>query len=121
MTSEEKKAILLLKAIIFNYHGIDEDERAILDETATEMDASKELEWANDFVAQDYYSAFERGQQYLDPIMHQFDKAKRLEYLSRVWEANNLKGYISEMEATAMLKLAQDWQIENELISMIKG
>jgi len=37
-----------------------------------------------------------------------------------VWKANNKKGYITEMEATAMLKLAKDWQVENELIEMVK-
>jgi hypothetical protein len=47
-------------------------------------------------------------------------KTTRLYYLSSVWNANNRKGYISEMEAIAMLKLAQDWQIERELLDMIR-
>jgi uncharacterized tellurite resistance protein B-like protein len=49
------------------------------------------------------------------------DKDKRLSYLDMVWKATNQKGYISEMEATAMLKLAKDWQIEGELIAMVRG
>ena len=93
MTSEEKKAFLLLKSIIFNYHGIDEDEQAILDETAETMDAQEELKWANEFIAIDYYSAFERGQDFLNPIMSKFDKEKRLDYLSRVWETNQQKQF----------------------------
>jgi len=121
MTSEEKKAFILLKCIIFSYHGIDEDEQEILNESAEKLDAQAELAWANAFVEEDYYNAFERGQSYLLPIMTAMDKDKRLDYLSKVWEANNQKGYISEMEATAMIRLAQDWQIENELIEMIKG
>ncbi len=121
MTSEEKRAFILLKSIIFNFHGIDEDEQEILDETAEELDASEELAWAHNFIAEDYYDAFERAQEFLDPIMLKLDKDKRLDYLSKVWTANNQKGYISEMEATAMIKLAQDWQIENELIEMIKS
>ncbi|TAE04064.1 MAG: hypothetical protein EAZ97_00670 [Bacteroidetes bacterium] len=121
MTSEEKKAFLLLKLIIFSYHGIDEDEQAILDETAQNLDAQAELEWANEFIAADYYNAFERAQSFLEPIMENLDKDKRLDYLSKVWNANNQKGYISEMEATAMIKLAQDWDIEEELIEMIKS
>ncbi len=121
MTSEEKKAFLLLKSIIFNFHGIDEDEQAILDEAASRLDADNELQWANEFLAEDYYSAFDRAQEFLDPIMKDFDKPKRLDYLSQVWDANNLKGYISEMEATAMIRLAQSWEIETELIDMIKN
>jgi hypothetical protein len=37
-----------------------------------------------------------------------------------VWESNKKKGYISEMEATALLKLAKDWQIEDDFVEMIK-
>jgi hypothetical protein len=36
-----------------------------------------------------------------------------------VWKANDLKGYITEMEATAMLKLAKDWSVEKELIDLV--
>ena len=46
MTSEEKKALLLLKSVIFHYHGLDEDEQKILDETAKQLDAQEELKWA---------------------------------------------------------------------------
>jgi hypothetical protein len=36
-----------------------------------------------------------------------------------VWQSNNLKGYVTEMEATAMLKLAKDWNVERELIELV--
>ncbi|MDN5204014.1 hypothetical protein QQ008_21665 [Fulvivirgaceae bacterium BMA10] len=121
MSSEEKQAYLLLKSVIFHYHGLDEDEQRILDETAEELGAHKELEWANEFIAEDYHSAFDRAREYLNKIFIKFDKTKRLSYLDMVWKANNQKGYITEMEATAMLKLAKDWEIENELISMVRG
>jgi uncharacterized tellurite resistance protein B-like protein len=120
MTSEEKKAFLLLKSVIFHYHGLDEDEQKNLDETAKEYDAEEELVWANEFIANDYISAFERAREYLSNVIGKFDKEKRLSYLDMVWKANNQKGFITEMEATAMLKLAKDWGIENELIEMVK-
>jgi hypothetical protein len=120
MTSEEKKAFLLLKSVIFHYHGLDEDEQKILEETARKFDALSELDWANDFIASDYISAFERAREYLNHVIGRMDKEKRLSYLDMVWKANNQKGYITEMEATAMLKLAKDWEIENELIEMVK-
>ncbi|HBH24028.1 MAG TPA: hypothetical protein DDY13_11475 [Cytophagales bacterium] len=120
MTSDEKKAFLLLKSVIFHYHGLDEDEQRLLDETAREFDAEEELKWANEFIATDYISAFERAREYLNKVIGRLDKNRRLEYLDQVWKANNRKGYITEMEATAMLKLAKDWQVENELIELVK-
>ncbi len=120
MTSEEKKALFLLKSVIFHYHGLDEDEQKILDETAKQLDAQDELKWANEFISKDYLSAFERAREYLNETIGNYDKSIRLEYLDQVWQANNKKGYITEMEATAMLKLAKDWHVENELIEMVR-
>lgn len=121
MTSEEKKAFLLLKAVIFHYHGLDEEEKRILEDTAKSMGAESELKWATHFIEEDYYNAFDRARAFLNQVMSKLDKGKRLYYLSSVWNANNRKGYISEMEAIAMLRLAQDWQIERELLEMVRN
>ena len=121
MTSEEKKSFLLLKSVIFHYYGLDEDEQAILDETAIKLSAFDELEWANEFIAKDYYTAFERAREYLWSVLNTLDKKARLHYLSMIWEANNDKDYISEIEATTMLKIAKDWEIESDFIGMIKS
>ncbi len=120
MTSEEKKAFFLLKSVIFHYHGLDEDEQQILDETAEEYDAQDELDWAYDFIEEDYYTAFERAREYLTTVMMTYSEEKRLENLSSVWNANMKKGYISEMEAMAILKLAKDWGVEAGLMSMVR-
>ncbi|HLF33060.1 MAG TPA: hypothetical protein VI583_02410 [Cyclobacteriaceae bacterium] len=120
MTSEEKQAFLLLKSIIFHYHGLDEDEQKILDETAKKLDAYEELKWANQFIAQDYITAFERAREYLNESIGKYDRESRLHYLDLVWKANNRKGYITEMEATAMLKLAKDWGVEKDLIELVR-
>jgi hypothetical protein len=37
-----------------------------------------------------------------------------------VWEAAKSKGYISEMEATAILKLAKDWAVQKDLLKLIR-
>lgn len=121
MSSEEKKAFLLLKSVIFHYHGLDEDEQKILDETARDLDAVNELQWANEFISKDYLTAFERARDYLNEVIKPLSKDRRLTILDMVWKANNQKGYITEMEATAMLKLAKDWKIENELILLVRG
>ncbi|MTI39618.1 hypothetical protein [Fulvivirga lutimaris] len=120
MTSEEKKAYLLLKSVIFHYHGLDDDERENLDATADELDGHEELEWANEFIAKDYFNSFERAREYLNDVVGDYPKEKRVMYIDMVWQANNLKGYVTELEATAMLKLAKDWNVEAELIEFIK-
>ncbi len=121
MNPEEKKAFMLLKALIFHYHGLDEDEEKILKETANDLDAHQELTWANAFISQDYISAFERSREFLNKVIGRLEKQKRVDHLIAVWEDNNKKGYLTEMEATAMLTLARDWSVEKELLKKVKN
>ena len=110
---------MLLKAVIYHYHGLDEMEKIDLEETAARLGAESELKWALDFVAKDYITAFDRARDYLNDIIGDYVKDKRIELIHMVWQSNNLKGYVTEMEATAMLKLAKDWNVEKELIEMV--
>ena len=121
MNPEEKKALILLKALIFHYHGLDEDEEKILIETADDLDAQDELIWAKAFISQDYLSAFERSREFLSKVFGKLDKKLRVTHLITVWEDNNKKGYLTEMEATAMLTLARDWGIEKDLLKRVKS
>lgn len=116
---EEKKVHMLLKSVIFHYHGLDEQEKEDLDRTAVELNAEEEYRWAMDFVASNYVTAFDRARTYLNDIIGDFEKGKRIELINMVWQANNLKGYVTEMEATAMLKLAKDWNVQKELINLV--
>lgn len=120
MTSEEKKAYLLLKSVIFHYHGLDEDEKENLKETAEKLNGHEELAWANEFIAEDYFNSFERARDYLNEVVGDYAKEKRVELIEMVWQANNLKGYVTELEATAMLKLAKDWKVEEDLMNIIR-
>lgn len=120
-SQQDKKNFLLLHAVIFHYHGLDEDEKRILEEISREMEADDELAWAIEFISLDYFSAFDRAREYLMRAAVDYDKEKKLYYLSRVWEANNIKGYITEMEATALLRLAKDWDLEKELIAIVRS
>lgn len=110
---------MLLKSVIFYYHGLDEEEKSDLDRTADELDAHAEYKWALDFISQDYITAFDRARVYLNDIITDYSKDKRIELVHMVWQANNLKGYVTEMEATAMLKLAGDWHVQKELIELV--
>lgn len=118
-TEEEKRVYMLLKAVIFHYHGLDEEEKNDLINTANELDAQDEYKWALEFVAIDYITAFDRARSFLNEIIGDFSKEKRIELINMVWQANNLKGYVTEMEATAMLKLAKDWNVQKELIELV--
>jgi uncharacterized tellurite resistance protein B-like protein len=118
--NEEKKSLMLLKAIIFHYHGLDEDEEKSLYRSAGELNAHEELKWAFDFIAEDYISAFERTRAYMSDNMKSIEKYKRLQFINLTWEANSEKGYITEMEATAMLKIAKDWEVDQELIALVQ-
>lgn len=119
ITSEEKKVYMLLKSVIFYYHGLDELEKLDLDKTSEELGAADEYKWAIDYIAQDYVTAFERARAYLNNIIGDYPKEKRVELINMVWRANNLKGYVTEMEATAMLKLAKDWNVQKEFIQLV--
>ena len=120
MTSEEKKAYMLLKSVIFHYHGLDEDEMMELSRTADELQAHDELAWANNFISEDYFNSFERARTYLNEFMQEHPLGKRVEYIEMVWQANELKGYVTEFEAASIIKLAKDWNVEDQLQQFIK-
>ena len=119
MSQQEKRVYMLLKAVIYYYHGLDEPERKDLEETAARLDAEPEHKWAIDFIAKDYVTAFERARVYLNDIIGDYPKEKRIELINMVWQSNNVKGYVTEMEVTAMLRLSKDWNVEQELIALV--
>lgn len=119
MTVQEKQVYMLLKTVIFSYHGLDEHEKKELEKTAVDLSAEEELKWALDFIAEDFVTAFERARTYLNEIIGDYPKKERISLINMVWESNNVKGYVTEMEATAMLKLAKDWNVEKELIELV--
>jgi hypothetical protein len=119
MSSEEKKIFLLLQSIIFQYHGLDDAEQQLLQQSAEELQGREELNWAQEFIAEDYLTAFDRARAFLQGV--ELEAEKKLDYLYQVWLSNNAKGYITEMEATAMLRLARDWKLEGELVQRVRG
>ena len=117
--SEDNKVYMLLKSVIFHYHGLDDAEKVELEKTAMELNAYSEYQWALDFISKDFITAFDRARDYLNNIIGDYPKKKRVELITMVWEANNKKGYVTEMEATAMLRLARDWNVKEELIGLV--
>lgn len=120
MTSEQKKALLLLNSVIFNYHGLDEEEQRILEDTAQGLEAASELIWVQDFIQQDPLTSFDRAREYFKGTILTYDKDTQISFIKAVWEGANKKGHITEMEAMAILKLAKDWGVQKELLSMVR-
>ena len=121
MDSFTKKAIILLKSLIFHYHGLDQEERSMLEAAAKKLRAESEMEWANEFIAEDYLSAFERSREFLTKVFSGMKAEDRLKYLLESWEENFKKGYVTEMETTAILTLSKDWNVEKEFLDRVKG
>lgn len=116
MEEESKKAIMLLKSLILHYHGLDEEEKEILEAAAKKYDAWSEMEWANSFIASDYLSAHDRAREFLLKVFLKMSEKERLDYLKEIWEENYEKGYVTEMETTALLNFAKDWEIESQFM-----
>ena len=121
MTSDQKKALLLLNAVIFNYHGLDEEEQKILEDISINLDGKTELEWVQGFVEQDVTTLFERAREYFKNTISTYDKETKVSYLNSVWEGTNKKGHITEMEAMAILKLAKDWGVQRDFLNLVRG
>ena len=121
MSEIEKKAFMLLKSVIFHYHGLDDDEIQNLKDTADELDAHEALEWSLEFISRDHMTSFERAREHLNKIVGDLPKSKRVNFIHLVWKANLEKGYITEMEATAMLKFAHDWNVHQDLLTLVRG
>lgn len=119
MTTEEKKAYFLLKAAIFNYHGLNNDEKADLEDSASRLNGREELKWANDFISEDYYNFFTRARQYLYEVIKNYPMEKRINYINTVWQANSLKGFVTELEASAMIRFAEDWGVKDHLMTLV--
>ena len=120
LSSDEKKVFLLLKSVVFYYHGLDEEEKVMLNETAEKIDGEAEMDWAISFVSKDYLNSFERAREFLKPLMKTIKKEKVVAFLWDVWQANDKKGYTTEMEASAMIRLARDWGIDYEIRDLIR-
>jgi hypothetical protein len=120
MSSEQKKAFLLLKFVVFNYHGLDANEKAILENTAQELNAIEELNWAKEFISTDPASSFDRARTFFTKTISTYDMETKLSYLNSVWNATNIKGFVSEIEAMTMLKLAKDWGIQKALLDLVR-
>lgn len=121
MDSSHKKALLLLKAIIFLYHDFTDEEKELLEKASISLDAKEELTWAMDFINEDIYTAYERTRDYLKKALQNENEFQKVAYLYDVWTATNQKGFITEMEALAMIKLARDWGVESNFIKTVRN
>lgn len=121
MNSEHKKALLLIKAIIFYYHKLNQEEINMLEETAAELDAADELAWTYDFINSDFPSSTARARTYLKENLSDWSQDEKFNVLKAVWHDTEKKGYITEIEAVTMLKISKDWSLESKLIALARS
>lgn len=88
---------------------------------AMQIGGEDEMKWANDFIAEDYLSAFERSREFLSKVFLKMDSSDRIKYLIESWEENFKKGYVTEMETTAILTLSKDWNVSREFLDQVKS
>lgn len=121
MNSEQKKALLLIKAIIFYYHKLNQEEADLLAQTAQDLDAKEALSWTYEFINSDFPTSTSRARAYLIENLTNTSKEEKFEILKTVWEDNEKKGYISEIEAVTMLKISKDWGLESQLLALARS
>lgn len=128
MTQEEKEALLLLEYVIFRYHGFDENERKRLESDANQLNAQKELERVYRFVddlleknQQSEVSVFEAALQRIHDVFSTHTEDRRLSYVIQVWNANKSKGYVTEIEAIAMLKVAKALGVQRGFVEYVRN
>ena len=111
---------MLLKSLIFHFHGLDDDEKEMLEAAAVRLEAVDEMNWANSFISQDYMSAFERSREFLMKIFMKMNEKERVQHLLESWEENYAKGYVTEMETTAMFTLSKDWNVDKAFLGLVQ-
>ena len=118
---EKKRGIMLLKALVFHYHGLDHDERKLLEDYARDNDGYDELSWSMEFISKDYLSAFDRAREFLKKVFLKLDEKERLKCILEVWEDNHKKGYVTEMETMAIINIAKDWMVHKDFLIAVNS
>lgn len=121
MESDLKKALILLKALIFHYHGMDHDEQKLLIGFVDEIEGKDEYDWAIKFISSDYMSAYDRAKEYFKKTIILRPPEERLHFLLDTWEDNHKKGYVTEMETTALINLSKHFAVEKEFLANINS
>lgn len=120
METQIKKAILLLKSLIFHFHGLDQEERNALTQAGEDLDAGEELDWALAFIAEDYMTAFERSKEFFSKEVFKATENERLAWLVDVWQACLKKGYLTEMETSALINFSKEWKVNKAFLAEIR-
>lgn len=119
MNSEQKKTLLLVMSLVLHLHDLDEDEQRILAIKAEQYQGAAELDWINEFIAENPATAIERGREFVTSLKDNCPKDFRILCIRETLSAVQEKGYLSESEAVAILKFARDWRVETELKAMV--
>ena len=115
----EKKALLLIKAILCYHHGIQEEDHIQLSQQAEDINGQKEFKWAIDFIEKDTLSANKRGKKMLKKLGADISSANRLKYIADSWKEGMKKGYLTNIEVDWLLEVASLWKLEKKLLKEV--
>ena len=100
---------------------MEESEKSLLLSYCKEFKGKSEFNWADKFVKSDILTAFKRSRTSVSQLLQSENADDRIDVLSEVWEVTKTKGFITQMEASFLLGVSRDWNLESELIAMVKS
>ncbi len=115
-----KKDFFLLCAVVMSWNYLDSEDRALLYEEAANRNAKAELAWTIGFVEKIPETAYERARAWLKVTLGDYPADLQRRCFHDVWQFNQRKGYVTEMEAVSFLRLAQDFDLEQEMARAVR-
>jgi hypothetical protein len=109
----------LLKLVVFYYPRPDEEEMDQLRDKASAWKADEDRRWAIDFVDQEPATAFQRTGEFISGLFTGKSQLEREAFLEDIWSVDIARGYVTEMQAMALLKMAQAWGLQDKLLKLL--
>lgn len=120
MDQARRRVYFLLKLMVFFYPRPDEEEMDQLREKAALWKADDDRRWAIEFIDHEPATAFARTTEFVGEQFKGLSKAEREQFLDDIWHADLApRGYVTEMQAMALLKMAQGWGLQERLLKLL--
>ena len=119
MDAGQRRAYFLLKLVIFFYPRPDEEENDQLLAKASAWQADEDRRWALAFVEENPATAFERTRAWFTQQFEGQSQTEREAYFTTIWQGDDRLPHVTEMQGLALLRLAQDWGIQDCLLRLL--
>jgi hypothetical protein len=119
LEEHHRRAYFLLKLVIFFYPTPDETEVDYLMAKASAWQAEADRQWAMAFVEQEPATAFERTRAWFTELLTPLAQKDKENFFTTVWQGDERLPHITEMQGLALMRLTQDWGIQNTLLALL--